>query len=79
MITKEQATDSKNTEFHSSVWHNKDGSCERWRRNGQTKTWKTMTERFILPVKYGLRSYNGITDINAGEFHLASECPQNQA
>jgi hypothetical protein len=75
MITREQAVNPENTEFHSSLRHNKAGTCEKWRRNGQTKTWKTMTEGFILPVKYGLRSYYGITDINADEFHLASECP----
>ena len=85
MITKEQATKRNpgspfyvNTEFHSSLWHNKDGTCERWRRNGQTITWKSTSRVtwFQIPVKYGLYAYRRITHDNAGEFHLASECPQ---
>jgi len=77
VITKEQAVGTDNKEFHSSLWHNKDGTCERWRRNGNTKTWKTRVSEFLIPVKHGMRDFSYITDENAGEFHLASECENN--
>lgn len=45
------------------------------RRNGATQTWKTRPGEFRIPVKYGLRGYGQITNNNAGEFHVAEECP----
>lgn len=89
MITKDQAIATTaqwgHTEFHY-------GDCQRlvgprggvtvkietWRTNGACKTWKTRPAEFSLPIKYGLRDYSYITERNAGEFHLASDCPLNQ-
>ena len=51
---------------------------ERWRTNGAVKLWKTRPSEFRLPVKFGLRGYSYITDLNADDFHLASECPFEQ-
>jgi hypothetical protein len=48
---------------------------ERWRTNGKCQTWKRDTKRFRLPVKFGLYGYSAITDLNADEFHIASDCP----
>lgn len=48
---------------------------ERWRVNGAIKLWKTRPMEFRLPIKFGLRSYYYITDLNCGEFHLAENCP----
>lgn len=48
---------------------------ECWRRNGQTKIWKTRPGEFKLPVKYGRRNYGSLTQHQAGYFHPASRCP----
>lgn len=83
MITYDQAMTAR--EFH------KEGSChrtegprggitetvERWRRNGQTKVWKTRPGEFRLPIKFGLRSYDAVTERDAHLLHVASECPLN--
>jgi hypothetical protein len=71
MVTYDQALTAR--EFHYAP------ACtpkrvERWRRNGQTKVWKTREGEFRVPVKYGIRDYSYITDLNAYEFHVASEC-----
>lgn len=50
------------------VFH--DEACRCWRRNGQTRTWKRDTERFYVPVKYGLYTYGNITQTNAGSVHV---------
>lgn len=83
MITFEQALTER--EFH------KEGGCHRhigprggvtqtsevWRRNGQTKTWKTRPGEFRLPIKFGLRSYDAVTEAHVHLLHLPSECPLN--
>lgn len=69
MVTREQALTE--SEFH----HPTATKCHRWRRNGKTKTWVRSPERFEVPIKYGLKEYWYLTDINAEHFHLASECP----
>lgn len=48
---------------------------EEWRRNGNTKTWKRQPERFEIPVKYSMRTYNYITNENAANFHTPENCP----
>ena len=50
-------------------------TVERWRRNGETKTWKTRPGDFRLPIKYGLRRYSAITPSNVDQFHVAKDCP----
>ena len=45
------------------------GHFERWRINGQTKTWKRSPERFQIPIKHGLWDYDYLTDDNC---HLLS-------
>lgn len=52
-------------------------NVERWRRNGATKTWKTRPNEFRIPVKWGLRDYSYITELNAHEFHVIDDCPLN--
>jgi saccharopine dehydrogenase-like NADP-dependent oxidoreductase len=71
MATYEQAMTAR--EFHYAPACTKT-RVERWRRNGETKVWKTREGEFRVPVKFGLRSYSYITHLNAGEFHVASEC-----
>lgn len=75
MITKEQALALKlREEIHSSLNRNRDGTCAKWRVNGQVKTWKTRPEEFRVPVKYGMYTYGYVTDISSDDYHLADEC-----
>lgn len=67
MITKEQALTANN--FTNTHWTNADGTPQRFRRNGKTKTWKRQPERFEIPVKYGLDGYGYITENNAHRFN----------
>lgn len=41
-------------------------SCERWRANGQLKTWKRNPDRFVLPIKHGLYNYHRLTEYDLG-------------
>jgi len=51
------------------VNHNADGSPQRWRVNGQVKTWKRSPNRVRVPVKYGLYGYDYLTE---SDLHLVS-------
>lgn len=50
-------------------------AVEKWRRNGATQHWKRDPERFVIPIKYGLREYAYLTPDNVAEFHAAEDCP----
>ena len=41
---------------------NSDGSSQRWKVNGQVKTWKRSPERVKVPLKHGLYSYDYLTE-----------------
>ena len=71
-VTKDQALTADL--FHRAAFCT-DKRVERWRRNGKTQTWKTRPDEFRVPVKFGLYGYGNITDLNAGDFHVAEECP----
>lgn len=75
MLTKEQAMIESH--FHHNLNQNSDNSCERWRRNGKTKIWKTRETEFQIPVKHGLRDFAYVTNWNQNNFHLAKDCPRN--
>lgn len=49
------------------------------RTSGRCQTWKTRPEEFRLPVKHGLYESGEITNRNAADWHLASDCPINAA
>lgn len=55
------------------------GKCPNWRRNGQTQTWKTRITEFRMPIKYGFRTTDQLTDLNADQFHTAATCPFGNA
>jgi len=69
MITKSTALTADYFEHIGNT--NADGSPQRWRRNGQTKTWKTRPDHFQIPVKHGLYAHGYITHENADEFRVA--------
>ena len=70
MISKQQAETLDR--FHAE---RPGRSCEIWRRNGKTQTWKRSPGRFRTPVKWGLSSYMQLTDTNAHLFHSDQDCP----
>jgi len=63
MITLEQA---KNLTHGTILYHvthrNADGSPQRWRVNGQPKTWKRSPDRVQVPIKHGLYDYDYLTE-----------------
>jgi hypothetical protein len=76
MITKEQAIDMNNIEFH--VMYTTELPCGQFNRNGSTKVWVTRPEAFVIPVKHPVSKYGSkITHSDAKDWHLASECPKD--
>ena len=73
MLTKDQAMTC--TVVHANDNLNSRGGCRVWRRNGATQTWKRDTNRFRLPVKYGLYAYDAITEQSAHLVHSPEDCP----
>lgn len=88
MVTKEQAIELgswNGGEVHYTGQHDckkivgpRGGvtvSVTRVRPSGKCKVWKTRPSDFRLPVKYGMYESAEITQNNAADWHLASECP----
>lgn len=90
MVTKEQAETLPLNEIH---YHDANFTtagvskaylelarqkCYKWRRNGQTKTWKTKPNEFKVPIKYGIRVYAYLTHENADKFFLPEECTNKE-
>lgn len=46
------------------------GRPMRWRKNGQTKLWKTRPGEFRIPVKYGLYDHTYITHEDVGLYEV---------
>ena len=72
-ITKEQAL----TGDYFHYRYRDMNKCEKWRRNGKTKTWVRSPQRWELPVKHGLYDYELVTDKTSylPWFWLENECP----
>lgn len=70
MVTKEQACTSNM--FHENE------TCKRWRRNGETQTWKTRPDDFRTPIKHGLYRYGQLTQDNASLVHTEADCPNKK-
>ena len=51
--------------IYSKTQKNADGSPYNVRVNGKCKTWKSEPDRFLLPVKRGLKIYGYISNDNA--------------
>ena len=71
MITRQQALTAD--EFHDTGCER--GKIYRWRRNGKTQTWVTRPLDYMVPIKFGLWSYDRITPQNAHLMHVPEECP----
>lgn len=62
-ITLDQAKKlTPGTRLFHAVNRNADGSPQRWKVNGQPKTWKRSPERVQIPVKHGLYLYDYLTE-----------------
>jgi len=48
--------------IHHTINKNADGTPHRYRVTGKVKTWKRDPSRVKVPVKYGLYSYDYITE-----------------
>ena len=65
MITLDQAKALKPGDIiYHAIARNADGTAQRWKVNGEVKTWKTLPERVRVPVKHGLRSYDYVNKEN---------------
>lgn len=47
---------------------NSDGTPQKFKKNGKTKTWKTRPNEFQIPVKRGLKQFGYITHENIDNF-----------
>jgi hypothetical protein len=48
--------------LHHTTKKNADGTPQRWKVNGQVKTWKRSPERVKVPVKNGLWNFDYVTE-----------------
>ena len=74
MITLEQA---KKLRMRDILYHkthrNADGTPQRWRVNGQPRTWKTKPERVEVPVVFGLKGYDTLTEDDLDSVSLSAD------
>lgn len=56
--------------FYHKTEKNSDGTAVRCRWNGVCKTWKTRTDDFSLPVKYGLKTCFYLTPFNCEDWEI---------
>ena len=65
MITLDQAKALKPGDIiYHAIARNADGTAQRWKVNGEVKTWKTLPGRVSVPVKHGLRGYDYVNEKN---------------
>ena len=59
--------------IYAKHYHNADGTKQRFKVNGQVKTWKTRPDEVRVPLKRGLYEYGYLDHDNMGEFSLTEE------
>jgi hypothetical protein len=75
-LTVEMAKNLRHGQILAHTDHkNADGTCVRWRVNGDVKTYKKRPDIFQVPLKHGLRDYGYCTNTNYFVFHLNGTCP----
>jgi len=62
------------TTLHHNTAKNVDGTCVRWKINGQIKLWKTRPADFSVPIKHGLRDFGYLTQDNCHLLHTIEQC-----
>lgn len=74
MLTLEEAKKLKHGQtIYHVVNRNADGSPQRWRINGKVKTWKRNPNRIQVPIKWGLKTCDYLTEENLMYFYLNEE------
>jgi len=53
-----------------STYKNADGTPARWKVNGKVKEWKKDPTKIRIPLKYGLWTYDYLTETNLEGFYL---------
>ena len=48
--------------LYDNIHRNADGSAQKWRVNGKVKRWKKNKVPFLIGIKYGLYSYDYLTE-----------------
>ena len=56
--------------IHHVLYTNLDGTPQRWRVNGNVKTWKRDASRVEVPLKHGLYSYGHLNEGNLDKFEV---------
>ena len=64
-------------ELHSEINRNSDGTCQRWKVNGEVKRWVRSPDRIRVPLKHGFYSFDTLTEADIDLVHLAHECRRN--
>lgn len=72
-ITLEQAKQLRIDQVVYVAQFNRKGEPQKWRVNGQVKTWKRDPARVQVPVKHGLHDYDYITERNLDCVYLTEE------
>ncbi len=63
MITRKEVNNLKHGDIlYHVINRNADGTPQRWRVNGNLKTWKTRPDEFKLPIKNGLWNCSYLTE-----------------
>lgn len=79
-MTLEQA---KNLQIGDMLHHNEnknaDRTCQRWKVNGNVKTWKRDASRISVPLKCGMWGYFTLTERELDLVHLASDECKNRS
>ena len=76
-MTLEQAKALRHGDvLHHETNKNADGTCQRWRVNGEVKRWKRDQDRIKVPIKHGMYRYNYLTEKNLHLVHSENECPR---
>lgn len=56
-----------------AIYKNADGTPARWKVNGKVKEWKRDPSKISIPLKYGLWTYDYLTEHNLEGFNLPEE------
>jgi hypothetical protein len=78
-LTIEKAKHLKHGQtLYTPGYYNADGTVQRWRVNGQPKTWKTQPNRVQVPIKRGMYEFWYVDETNYQRFTLTEPAHQNK-
>ena len=78
MIKTSQAKELKPRDIlYHKYYENADGTPQRFRVNGQVKTWKTRPDEFRVPVKRGMYEFGYVTHNDIDDYTLVGYEAEN--